>query len=67
MWPYQILNHKLNITTLSEEFWKKIEQFEWQEDEKEEFINDMLGLAPECREKFIDDMLNKFKQTGDSS
>ena len=52
---------KLNITTLSEEFWNKIEQFEWQDEEKEEFINDMLGLAPECREKFINDMVNKFK------
>ena len=53
---------KFHITTLSDDFWDKIEQFEWENDEKEEFIKDMLGLPPDCREQFIDDMLRQFKR-----
>ena len=53
---------KFHITTLSDDFWDKIEQFEWENDEKEQFIKDMLGLPPDCREQFIDDMLRQFKR-----
>ncbi|MFX1390446.1 MAG: hypothetical protein ACFE9Z_10315, partial [Promethearchaeota archaeon] len=56
---------KINITTLSDEFWNKIEQFNWEENEKEEFVKDMLGLPPKCREQFIDQMLEKFKKGGE--
>ena len=31
---------KLNITTLSEDFWEKIEIFKWEDDEKEEFYEE---------------------------
>jgi hypothetical protein len=52
---------KFHITTLSDDFWDKVEQFEWENNEKEEFIKDMLGLPPDCREQFIDDMLRQSK------
>ena len=53
---------KFHITTLSDDFWDKVDQFEWENDEKEEFIKDMLGLPPDCREQFIDDMLRQSKR-----
>jgi hypothetical protein len=53
---------KFHITTLSDDFWDKVEQFEWENNEKEEFIKDMLGLPPDCREQFIDDMLRQSKR-----
>jgi hypothetical protein len=52
---------KLNITTLSEDFWEKIEKFKWEDEDKEEFINDMLALPSNCREQFINEMLERFE------
>ncbi len=47
----------VNLTIVSEEFLKKIDMFEWGEDEREEFTEDMLGLTPEKRWKIIERML----------
>ena len=47
----------VDLTIVSGEFFEKIDMFEWDEDEKEEFIDDMLGLTPEKRWKIIERML----------
>ena len=47
----------VNLTIVSEEFLKKIDMFEWGEDEREEFTEDMLGLTPDKRKKIIERML----------
>ena len=60
-------NHKLlrsfeqgetieNVAALSEELLREIEQFEWNEDEKDAFIQEMLGLTPEERQTILDRM-----------
>ena len=46
-----------SITALSEDFIEIVEQFEWDRDEKEEFIKEMLTLRPGEREEIIDKMI----------
>lgn len=53
-----ISNHKL--TTIQNDFIEIIEKFDWKENDREEFIKDLLGLIPSEREKILDDMMHKF-------
>jgi hypothetical protein len=43
----------LSITILSEDFNEKVNKFEWEQDEREEFIKDMLALNPKKREEIL--------------
>jgi hypothetical protein len=56
-----LANHK--ITALSSDFWEKIELFDLDEKDRKEFIKDMLGLTPNEREEFLNEMVNKFQRT----
>ncbi len=47
------------VTTLSEDFLDRINQFKWEPKEKEEFINEMLALTPDKREQILDKMEGK--------
>ncbi|MFW9942950.1 MAG: hypothetical protein ACFFFT_18080 [Candidatus Thorarchaeota archaeon] len=47
------------VTALSEEFYDLISQFEWDTNEKEEFLNEMLSLTPEEREKILSEMVKR--------
>ncbi|MFX1316293.1 MAG: hypothetical protein ACFE9T_10545 [Promethearchaeota archaeon] len=49
------------LTALSEDFLKALEKFNWELDEKEEFIKEMLALTPKEREEIIREMLEKSK------
>ncbi|MFX1321701.1 MAG: hypothetical protein ACFFAQ_08655 [Promethearchaeota archaeon] len=49
----------VNLTALSENFLKVLEQLEWDLDEKEEFIKEMLSLTPKERENIIQEMIEK--------
>jgi parallel beta-helix repeat protein len=51
----------VNITALSEDFHDKIDTIQWDDNEKEEFIKEMLSLTPNKREI----LLNKLRQTQD--
>ncbi|MFX0083879.1 MAG: hypothetical protein ACFE94_19175 [Candidatus Hodarchaeota archaeon] len=56
-----ISNHKL--TTIQKDFMEIIEKFDWTENDREEFIKDLLGLTPSEREKILYDMVYKFLST----
>ena len=49
----------INVTLLSEDFFKKLEQLDWEDADKEEFIKEMLALSPEKRAKILDEMIEK--------
>ncbi|MFX0189023.1 MAG: nitrous oxide reductase family maturation protein NosD [Candidatus Hodarchaeota archaeon] len=49
----------LNITTISPDFWEKIDMFDWNENEREVFIREMLSLLPKERQEIFNDMLRK--------
>ena len=49
----------INITALSEDFLDIVDQFEWDGNEKEEFINEMLALSPSERKFILKEMLEK--------
>lgn len=49
----------INITVLSETFLEKLNEFEWEEDEKEEFIEEMKALSPGERDAILNKMLEK--------
>jgi len=51
----------VNITILSEEYLEKIEKFEWDENEKEFFLEEMLALPPEKRDVILEHMIEKSK------
>jgi hypothetical protein len=55
------LYHKgdINITVVSVDFYEVIEQFGFKEDEKKEFINEMLSLSPLERQLILRDMKKK--------
>ncbi|MFX1276125.1 MAG: hypothetical protein ACFFBP_06225 [Promethearchaeota archaeon] len=54
----------INISILDKEFLKKVNQFKWEENEKQEFINEMIALPPSKREKILNRMikLSKYKE-----
>ena len=49
----------LNITTISPDFWEKIDLFDWNENEREEFIREMLSLPPKERQEIFNDIKKK--------
>jgi hypothetical protein len=53
-----ISNHKM--TTIQKDFMEIIEKFEWKENDREEFIRDLLSLIPSEREKILQEMTYKF-------
>ena len=51
-----------SLTTLTEDVWNKIGQIEMDEDDKVEFIKEMLALPPAERDEFVDEILEKTKK-----
>lgn len=49
----------INITILPEDFFEIINRFEWEENEKSEFINEMLALSPYERKLILEEMLKR--------
>ena len=50
------------VTALSEDFYKIINTFEWEEDDLVDFIREMISLTPEERKSVYNEMLNKSEQ-----
>ncbi|MFX1568452.1 MAG: hypothetical protein ACFFCV_08800 [Promethearchaeota archaeon] len=51
--------NNINITALSEDFFEIVNCFEWESQERSEFILEMLALAPLERQLILDEMLKK--------
>jgi hypothetical protein len=49
----------LNITAISADFLEKLNQFEWEDDEKNIFIKEMLSLTPGERDSILAKMLKR--------
>ena len=58
--PKTLKNTK--ITALSEDFFKIIDSFEWEDDDLYEFSQEMLALSPEERQAIYDEMFKKSEQ-----
>lgn len=52
----------LNITVLTEDFIKAINQFDWERNEKNEFIREMLAFSPIERQLILKEMIEKSKR-----
>ena len=52
----------VEVTAISKSFYDVVNQFEWDTNEKEEFLNEMFSLTPEERKKIINEMIEKSKQ-----
>lgn len=50
-----------SITAISEDFMDKLNIFNWEENEKEDFIKEMLSLTPGERQKILNEMIKKSK------
>jgi len=48
-----------NITAISDDFLEKVNLFEWENDEKDVFIKEMLSLIPSERRLILDEMIKK--------
>ncbi|MFX1363850.1 MAG: hypothetical protein ACFFCE_14285 [Promethearchaeota archaeon] len=53
------LMNDINITVISEEFFEKLNQFDWESFDKSEFIMEMLALSPKERQSILDEMIKK--------
>jgi hypothetical protein len=51
--------NNINITALSEKFFDVLNSFQWESQERSEFILEMLALAPLERDLILDEMLKK--------
>ena len=49
----------LNLTVVSKKFFESVNQFEWDQSEKEDFIREMLALSPFERNSFLEEMVAK--------
>jgi len=49
----------LNITTISPDFWEKIDLCEWNKTERKDFTREMLSLPPKERQEIFNDILRK--------
>ena len=49
----------MNLTAISNDFMEIIDQFDWEEDDKEEFIKEMLALTPKERKAILNEMKEK--------
>ena len=52
---------EISLTILSEDFIEKIDQFEWDKEDKIDFISDMRFFTPERRKNILKEMLEKSK------
>ena len=52
----------INITILPSDFLETVESLKWDENEKEEFVREMLSLKPSEREVILEKMVQKFNQ-----
>ncbi|MFX0139853.1 MAG: nitrous oxide reductase family maturation protein NosD [Candidatus Hodarchaeota archaeon] len=53
---------KFELTSISDDILKKIDEIDWENDnEKESFIHELLALTPEERDEIVDYMLKKSK------
>lgn len=55
-------NEDIKVTALSEEFFKVINTFDWEEEDLIDFIREMIALCPEEREAVFKEMINKSEQ-----
>ncbi|MCK4381110.1 MAG: hypothetical protein KAW51_08240 [Candidatus Lokiarchaeota archaeon] len=53
------LINNINITAISEEFFEKLNRFEWESFDRSEFILEMLALSPKERLSILDEMIEK--------
>jgi hypothetical protein len=53
----------LNITAISQDFIDEIDQFDWEEIDKREFIKEMLALTPKERKAILEEMKEKYFST----
>ena len=53
----------INMTAISDDFLERINQFEWEMNEKDEFIREMLSLTPDERNSILTKMLKGHKKT----
>ncbi len=53
------LINNINITAISEEFFEKLNRFEWESFDRSEFILEMLALPPKERLSILDEMIEK--------
>ncbi len=49
----------INITVISEEFFEKLNRFNWEGVDRSEFIMEMLALTPKERQSILDEMIEK--------
>ena len=49
----------INLTAISEDFLETINTFDWEYDEKEEFIKELLALTPKERKEILNEMKEK--------
>jgi hypothetical protein len=52
----------IKATALSEDFFKVINSFDWEEDDLVDFIQEMIALSPEERDAVFKEMINKSEQ-----
>lgn len=52
----------IKATALSEDFFKVINTFDWEEDDLIDFIREMIALTPEERDAVFKEMINKSEQ-----
>jgi len=52
----------IEVTALSEDFFKVINIFDWEEDDLVDFIREMIALTPEERDAVFKEMINKSEQ-----
>ena len=53
---------KIKLTALSQDFYKIISMFEWDDDDLVDFIREMIALTPEERKSIFNEMINKSEQ-----
>ncbi len=57
----RVQESKSLITTISAEFLEAIKQFEWDENDKRDFLKEMLALSPKRRFEILNEMIQKPK------
>ena len=53
--------YSTNITAISEDFMNIVNQFKWEKQDKDNFIEEMLALSPSERQSILNEMLEKSK------
>jgi len=50
----------LNLTIVSEDFFRLVDQFKWDQNEREVFIHEMFALSPFERRSFLEEMVKSY-------